>query len=167
METIEKSYTEMLAYAKTLHPDANIRLDDISDTWQIFIDTEITQSWDVDESWKGTAAEEAYNTPDSGGEDVLNRWARKNGHGSEPLALVAEQYNIDYDSQVWGHKRLDELLVEAGHLPVDELVDGEHDITPEDFAVYKKFREITGDEMTARFAERQEALNLKLGYKSY
>lgn len=161
-----KTFAEMLAYAKTIHPDATIRLEDSCDTWQIVIETDISQSWQVDETWKGTPAEEAYNTPDSGGEDVLNRWARKNGHGSEPLALVAEQYNINHDSQVWAQTRLDELLVEAGHLPMLEMIAG-REITHEDFVIYNGFRTAVGEMMTVQFAARQEALNLKLGHISY
>jgi isopenicillin N synthase-like dioxygenase len=60
-----------------------------NDTWHI--DTGVGEFFDP-EQHKGRAAYEYYNSWDSG-ENALERWARKNGHGSESMAELFDSYD--------------------------------------------------------------------------
>lgn len=158
-----KTYSEISADAKALHPDAQVRMGD-DGKWEIVIPTQFLESMNVTESWAGTPAEEAFNTM-SGGEDELTRWGYKNGYSEYPLELLAERYNIVQDSQAWGHTRMKDELKKVS-LSEKFYGDTSSEITPSDMSVYEALRIVIGAEMDEKFAARAAALDAKLGYAS-
>ena len=165
MDYETKSYDEMMAQAKAIHSDANVRLNHKNE-WEIFIATNFGESYVADDSWKDSYAGEAFRTPDGNGDDVLSRWAGKNGYSGQPIALVAEQYNLNRESQLYGSKRMDEELLKAVNMTVDKMFAGRRVVTEEEFRLYENLRDTIGKEMTEVFKEKQDILNDKLGYTS-
>lgn len=117
VEPESKTYEEMMAEAKKIHPDAIVRIGDDECTWEIVIKTKIEENRfpeTVDPSWAGTPAETAYREHESSYGNSLERWAHKNGHGSAPLSIVAAHYNLDVEEWRLSDKIHDEKLEEFG-----------------------------------------------------
>ena len=110
-----RTYEEMTARAKAMHPDAVARLN--GHTWEIVLETEIEEERHpetVDPSWAGTPAEEAYRTPDSSGSNALEEWAEHSDYWREPLSVVAAHYNLAVEQQRLSRQLRDQKMEEAG-----------------------------------------------------
>ena len=93
--TKSKSYEEIVKIAtETFGEDAEV-IYSRGQGWVIYTGLEESRD-DFDwELYKDTPAWEAYNEPDSGGENVLERWARKNGYGYDHMGAIVDAYNAD------------------------------------------------------------------------
>jgi hypothetical protein len=152
---MSKTYAEMLEQAKAIHPDARIRLNEFTNCWDIIIRTQEEEHIGVADSWAGTAAERAYNKANFGHDNELYRWAWKNSMSTQPMELIAEQYNIIAESRrrVW--KIVGSQLDKVG-LP---LIDGV--LNPKDKEQVKQARKFHAEatkQVSEEFASRQEKL---------
>jgi hypothetical protein len=152
---MSKTYAEMLEQAKAIHPNARVRLNEFTNCWDIIIRTQEEEFIGVAESWAGTAAERAYNKANFSHDNELYRWAWKNGLSTQPMELIAEQYNIIAESsrRVW--EIVGSQLDKIG-LP---LIDGV--LNPKDKEQVKQARKFHAEatkQVSEEFASRQEKL---------
>lgn len=115
------TYAEMLDRAKAINPRAKVRLD--QGEWTIVIETGIAETYGIPPVFDGTPAAEAFASWD-GGEPALERWARKNGHGSVPLHIAAEYFNINHERHALHTEWLTNELASRGFRTREEIVEG-------------------------------------------
>lgn len=133
------TYTEMLGRARALHPHATISIDGVTGSWIITIPTELSEAYELEPNLRHTPAGIAHSSFDSG-ESVLERWARKNGYGSEPMHIVAERYNLCREEDRLHNEWLTAELHARGLRSRQEVLDGTAADATEDeralFALY-------------------------------
>lgn len=91
-----KSYSEMMAKAKAIHPDMKVRLSERGEKWEFYMITELQPEKILNESFKGTHAWELYETFDPIHSNKLNEYKEKHKFLDIPLEAVAERVNIDF-----------------------------------------------------------------------
>lgn len=154
-----KSYADMLAIAKQISPDAQLRKVEYNDTWEIYIETEFSPTATLPAEYEGTPAWEAAQVPDSHG-DLLTRWANKSGRGHMPIECVADYYNFraEYDKELLRHTS---AILDAENADIDDF----RNATLEQLDTYriltKKAKDKTDDAMALRWDE------LKKKWKSF
>lgn len=88
----ELSYIEMLTEAQKVDPTATIK--SINGVWYVLIPTPWVESAVLDDSLKGTPAEEALNKPEENHGTALHHWAAMNGLKNVSLHVIAVHYNL-------------------------------------------------------------------------
>ena len=155
-----KTYAEMLAYAKNIHPRAKIRLSEYRE-WEIFIDLEIEETAEVGPEWDNTPAAKEYRLFNSKYGNNLLEWAKNKGYSYEPLEAIAARYNLQEEFHAWSRVRVEELLVEAG-LPDREEIGLLRE--PNALALWQQLeviRNVAHKEATEKFAAQEEALDIR------
>lgn len=132
-----KTFEQMQAIAQAIDPRATVHLN-YDRTWEITIPTDFEETYELGSHFDGTAAAEAHSNFISG-ETELERWARKNYHGSEPLEIAARWFNLEHSRRVESITAFDAALVERG-LPTIRKTNFEA-LSPEEYAAFKALRE--------------------------
>ena len=120
--TTTATYAEMLTRAQAIDGRATVSLD--QGEWVITIRTGIDETYGLPAEFDGTPAAEAFASWDSG-EPVLERWARKNGHGWQPLHVVAEYFNIGQERHALHTDWLERELAARGLRTRQQILDGQ------------------------------------------
>lgn len=160
-EASQRTYTEMLAEAKKIHPDMEVRLDLIDhQKWEMFMPTNFIERYGLPESFKGTPAWDMEQERDSGYDNQLQRYRHKNGFDCIPLEGVAEYVNLSHEENTWGSKIRDEKLKEDGI-----VIDWKNwkEVSDEDFAKYKAHHKEAERLCEIEFAEKRKMLQDKYG----
>ena len=113
------SYPEMLTRAQELFPGATISYSDYNRSW--VINTNVEETYDVNPSWVGTPAEEAFNTPHRDGGNELQEWAEYSAYRRESLHDCATAYNDAVYMSIELEKRRTKALEEMGR---QDIIDG-------------------------------------------
>ena len=129
------TYTEMLERARAIDPKAKVRLD--GHQWVILIETGIEEAYRLPPEFDGTPAAEMFASSDSG-EPALERWARKNGHGSSPLHVIAEYFNIGMERHALHDEWLERELAARGLRTRRQIIDG-NDAAEEEKALLREY----------------------------
>lgn len=114
VEPPAERYEDVLAKAQSVFPNAEVSC--VDGQWVIY--TGVNEVREVDPSWAGTPAEEAYNTYEANYGSDLERWAYKNGHGSDSLRDAALAFNA---SLVAADERMERLCAQL-------IAEGKHEI---------------------------------------
>lgn len=149
-----KSFAEIQEIAHRLHPQATARLT-YDQRWEIIVPTGFEQTYELGSEFDGTPAAEAHATYASG-ESELERWARKNYHGDEPLELAARWFNLDYSRRVDSISAFDAALAERGLPPV--LKTDFQALTREEYEAFKALRQQVLAELEPRWQAEEQAL---------
>lgn len=151
-----KNYKEMTEIAQKISPEAKVRMVGYNDQWEIYIPTVFNVSHDLDESYRGTPAWEAYKTRDSSHDDELQRWAYKNSHREIPIEGAADYYNLMHERQAAFVKARDILSEAAGTTIVDFAT-----ATKDEFIAYKVSWDEAEAQIAPEFAQKYKELNEK------
>lgn len=155
-----RTYTEMIAEAKKIHPDMQVRVTDFGDSqWEMFMPTAFHESHELPDEYKGTAAWTQYEDYDSKYDNALQRYRHNAGLDSIPLEGVAEVVNLKAEQQQWGSVIQQQLHSMAG---TDFGWDGE--VTNEQFSAYRNVQAKVAQRIEAEFAEKWAALEKKWGF---
>jgi vacuolar-type H+-ATPase subunit H len=119
MET--KTFEQITAEAKKIHPDAFARLNEYTENWEIVIPTEYEESDEPDESWADTPAGEALKEYEPNYGSTLHRWRYKNGYEGSSLAATAAEFNMMYESTCYEQNLWEEKLRNHPELPYHPL----------------------------------------------
>ena len=132
-----KTFEQMQTIAQAIDPRATVHLN-YDRTWEITIPTDFEETYELGAQFAGTAAAEAHSSIFSG-ETELERWARKNYHGSEPLEIAARWFNLEHSKRVGAGRAFDAALIERGLPTIMET--NFKALTPEEYAAFKALRE--------------------------
>ena len=117
--SVRLSYEEMLEKAKLIHPDAEIHIDDITDSWVITIKPKgVAVSYTLPDSYKGTPAWEAYVDFDSSAESELEIFGER-FDSRLSISQIASEYNVHYQRQEWVKEQVNEFKIAQG-IPVGD-----------------------------------------------
>jgi hypothetical protein len=156
-----RTYSQMLAEAKKIHPDMKLRLAMDEDTWEMYMPTPYTEHYELDEQYKGTRAWEWHEERDYSHDTVLQRYRYKNGFRNVPLAGVAEYVNLVAEQQEWAGPVQERLHAENG----SGIAEKEWaEVTNEKFEAYTATQEKVNELMQAEFKDKWAALREKWGF---
>ena len=111
-----KTYSQMLVEAQTIHPEAQIRVNDGS--WEIFIPTTIYASNPLPDSFNGTPAAHALLSSHSNGKTKLKVWAERHKYENKDLVDIAHLFNLSSRRFEWVNDKLNKIMVAKGY-PTD------------------------------------------------
>lgn len=151
-----KNYREMMEIAQKISPEARVRMVGYNDQWEIYIPTVFNVSHELDESYQGTPAWEAYKTRDSSHDDELQRWGYKNSHRDLPIEGIADYYNFMQEKHAAWSKARDILSEAAGTTIVDYST-----ATKEEFIAYKVSWNQAEEQIAPEFARKLTELEEK------
>lgn len=120
----ELSYIQMLSAAKKLDSTSSIK--NIDGEWYVIIPTNWVESTTLDDSLKGTPADEALSRPDETYGSALRYWAVMNGLRNAPLHVIAVYYNLNVARTENMHEYIkDKAASEGVDIPTefDQLMD--------------------------------------------
>lgn len=166
----QKSYSEMVAIAKDIHPDMKVRLVD-ENSWEIYLSTDKIEKTKLSETYKNTAAWDLANSYDSGYGDALLRYRWKNGMSNIPIEGVAEYINLGDEQYAHAKKIQEKMFIEQGVTSedLDFLLGGNSkDLTDEDvhktkrlFKIYEDTVESANKQASKDFKDKWELFNSK------
>jgi hypothetical protein len=154
MNTNAKTYAEMQAEAKLIHPQARATL--VEGQWEITIPTEFGDKLD-EAAIAGTPAAKAYHEMEPGtGETVLERFARKSGEYDQPWDFIAAFYNIEVEYHPTWVERVRAALMAAGF--PDTSVPGHEPIAEADRPRYHEVFDAAAKAVDDEFDARKREL---------
>lgn len=137
IEPAIKTYPEMLEIAKAVSPDADVRLTDERNLWEIHIPTDFQPAIELPENLKDTPAWKAFKEPDASYGDVLHRWGFRSGYRNVPLEGIAELYNLEKEICEIANNKLDELRKESKRFARKSSKDDTLDVRKHNFMFIK------------------------------
>lgn len=162
-----RSYSEMLAEAKKIHPDMQVRLDEIyHEKWEMFMPTDFTENIELSEKYKGTAAWEMYENPESGYGSELERYRHKQGFDHVPLDGLAEYINLRSAATLAYTNLLSEMLQMMGMEPIEtiDLDAMEEQVRVAYWKRYSKVAATAKKQVNEEFESREQALKQEFNF---
>lgn len=126
VQPVERTYEEMEAAAKKIHPDARVRMIDYGEQkWEIYIPSDFVPVYHLPERYKDTPAWAASLKNDASYGDELSRWGYKNGYRGLPIEGIADYFNLMMDFSYRKNTLAEDLDRQAELIPMSEIIDWE------------------------------------------
>lgn len=131
------TYAEALTKAKAISPEAKVRVIGDTQTWEIYIPTDMEIATELSETYKGTPAWRAYEEKDASYGNTLALWGFRRQHYNKPIEYIADYYNLSEREGAAIVIYQNDLNASTGINP-----DNWSSFSNEDFSQYKKNVEI-------------------------
>lgn len=157
----QRSYSEMLAEAKKIHPDMQVRLDSIyEDKWEMFMPTEFREKFELSDRFKGTAAWDMQESFEGGYGNELERYRHKQGFSHVPLEGLAEYINLSHEAHLRFNEVMNEMLQVRNLKPIEDIdLDSMEESARQAYwKEYSELRSIAQTQVNAEFDSREAAL---------
>lgn len=148
------SYDEIVAHAKSMHPNASVSLSSLGGHWMISIDTDIEVNEDLPDDFKGTPAWDLYMQFNSSYNNELHHWGDNNGHGWLPIEGIATMFNMNAKKNAIFKEYVNEKSLAVLGEPFDW-----DNATNETFTAYKAIREEANVICAEAMADEQAAFD--------